>query len=367
MTQVQTTRIGLLDDSKKFQLLIDNIKDTFQNPIWPNYLVDKFTLDLDWRAVLGVLSNSPAASVIDFSSGKPIYTRPTVSKLSGELATLGNKWQMNKREVRQFFELQDRVGTLGITPADLIGFLYPDLRDATIGPHKTIDRLFLEAISTGEMSLTATNNPKGAIWNDALDWGIAKSYVTTSWATSGSAVPLTDIKAVVDVWIAKGIKFNLMKMSTVTFNLMIATTTFLAAFGFDMSVGNKKITATKNNLIGVDNVNIFLSSVGLPTIEIIDTPINIQAKDGSTSVITPFADHRVAFSADNNYGELFRTYSNEERSPIPGRSYAKSQNVLISKYQDGDGNEFTQSEFIAIPVLDKANSISIMVTNATSA
>jgi hypothetical protein len=273
---------------------------------------------------------------------------------------------MNKREVRQFFELQDRVGTLGITPADLIGFLYPDLRDATIGPHKTIDRLFLEAISTGSMSLTASNNPKGAIWNDALDWGITSTFASILWATAASAVPLVDIKAVVDVWIAKGVKFNLMKMSSTTFNLMVASTSFLAAFGFDMEVGAKKLTSIKNNIIGVDNVNVFFSSIGLPTVEIIDTPINIQAKDGSTSVVTPFADGRVSFSVDNNYGELFRTYSNEERSPIAGRSYAKSQNVLISKYQDGDGNEFTQSEFIAIPVIDKANSIAIMVTDATS-
>lgn len=362
----QTTRIGLLDDSKKFQLLIDNIAETFEQPIWPNYLVDKFTLDLDWRAILGVVENSPAASVIDFSSGKPVSVRPTASKLSGELATLGNKFQMSKREVREFYELQDRVGSLGITPADLIKFLYPDLQRATIGPHKTIDRLFLEAISTSQMTLTASNNPKGAIWNSALDWGITSTFCSILWATAASAVPLVDIKLVMDTWIAKGVKFNLMKMSSATFNLMVATTSFKAAFGFDITAGDKKMTDINQVFIGVNNVNVFLSAIGLPTIEIIDTPINIEAKDGTYSTVTPFADGRVSFSLDNNYGEMFRTYSNEERSPIAGRSYAKSQNVLISKYQDGDGNEFTQSEFIAIPVINKANSLAILKTDATS-
>ena len=141
----QTTMVGILEESKAFQLLIDKIKEVFEQPIWKKYLTDKFTLSLDWRAIMGVMENSPAASVIDFSSGKPIAVRPTASKLSGELATMGNKYQMTKRELREMLELQENIGKFGITTTDLINFLFPDIQRATLGPHKQIDRLFLES------------------------------------------------------------------------------------------------------------------------------------------------------------------------------------------------------------------------------
>lgn len=362
----QTTVVGILEDSKAFQLLIDKISEVFEPPIWKNYLTDKFTLSLDWRAIMGVMENSPAASVIDFSSGKPIAVRPTASKLNGELATLGNKYQLTKREIRELMELQDNVGKFGIQASDLVNFLFPDLQRAAIGPHKTIDRLFLEAISTGQMTLTSALNPKGVVWNNALNWGIPTVNAQTAvWGTAATATPLKDIKNVVDTYVAKGVMFKIMKMSRATFNLMVATTEFQNAFQLEMGAGKNKITALKNQFLSVDSVNGLLEAIGLPMIEIIDYPIQIEGKDGTYTTVRPFADNRVSFSVDNNYGEMYRTYSNEERSPNKVKSYAKAENVLISKYGDMDGNEYTESEFNAFPVLNKVNSIAILKTDAT--
>ena len=184
-------------------------------------------MSLDWRAIQGVMENSPAATIIDFSSGKPIATRPTASKVNGELASMGNKYQMNKREIRELLELQDNIGKFGISASDLVDFLFPDLKRATTGPHKTIDRLFLEAISTGKMTLTNVVNPKGVVWNSALNWGITTHKTSGAvWTTAGTATPLADIRGIVEEWSDKGVEFKLMKMSRKTFNLMIATTEF---------------------------------------------------------------------------------------------------------------------------------------------
>jgi len=362
---VQTTLVGLLDESKKFQLLIDDITEFFAPVIWPNYLQDKFTLDLTWQSVLGVMQNSPAASVIDFSSGKPLRTRPTIAELNGELMTLGNKYQMSKREVRELINLQNNIGTKGIDASTIIDFLFPDLERAAVGPHKTIDRLFLEAISTGAMTLTASNNPDGTIWT-SLDWGIDSNFVSTVWGTSGSATPLKDIKTRVDAALAKGVKYNLIKMSRTTFNQMTATTEFRASYSMDFSVGAKTVKGVQNRFLGLADVNVFLDSVDLPSIEIMEQPILIEAKDGSTSVVKPFADGRVSFSVDNNYGEMFRTFANEEEYPVSGKTYAIANNVLISKYRDNDGNDFTEAEFNAFPVINKVKQIEILVTDATS-
>ena len=133
-----------------------------------------------------------------------------------------------------------------------------------------------------------------------------------------------------------------------------------------MGSGNKKITALKNQFLSVDSVNALMESIDLPAIEIINYPVRIEKKDGSYTTVKPFADNRVSFSVDNNYGEMLRTYCNEERKPSKNKSYAKSQNVLISKYSDEDGNEFTESEFNAFPVLNVVKHIAILTTDVAS-
>ena len=113
-------------------------------------------------------------------------------------------------------------------------------------------------------------------------------------------------------------------------------------------------------------VNSLFRGVGLPVIELIDYPVQVEEKDGSFSTVLPFADDRVTFVVDNNLGELIYSYANEQRRPVNGKSYATAMNVLISKFADNDGNEFTEGEFNAFPVLNAVSRMSILITDATS-
>lgn len=360
----QPTIAGLLSDSKAFQFLMDNAVEQFEAPIWNKYLTEKFSLSLDWRGILAVMENSPAASVIDFSSGKPIATRPGVSKINGELASLGNKYQMSKRDVRDLLELQDNVGKMGISVVNIIDFLIPDIKRATVGPHKTIDRLLLEAMSTGVMTLTAANNPKGVIWNSSLDWGVEQTFASVIWsvATKTSMKPVTDIKAKVKAGIAKGRKYSTVKMSSATFDIMVQSDEFVNSFKAQLGA----FTQVSNVLLAPETVSVLFRGVGLPEIEIIDYPVQVEKKDGTYTTILPFADNRVTFAIDNNFGQMLYTYANEERRPSAGKSYSKAMNVLLSKFSDNDGNEFTEGEFNAFPVINAANTMSIMKTDSTS-
>ncbi len=360
----QTTIVNLLSESKSFQLVMDNAVARFEPPIWNKYLTEKFSLSLDWRGILAVMENSPAASVIDFSSGKPIATRPSVSKINGELAAFGNKYQLSKREVRDLLELQDNVGKMGIDLTTLIDHLIPDVRRATVGPHKAIDRLLLEAMSTGKMTMTSDNNPRGIVWNSALDWGIDQSFASVKWSANNSATmkPLKDIKAKVKTGIAKGISYSGIKMSSATFDLMVGSAEFQSAFKTQM--GN--FTEVSNAFIAPETVTQLFRGVGLPAIELIDYPVQVEGKDGAYTTILPFADDRVTFVVDDNLGDLLYSYANEQRRPVDGKSYATALNVLVSKFSDNDGNEFTEGEFNAFPVINAASSMSILKTDSIS-
>ncbi len=343
---------------------MDNAVAQFEQPIWNKYLTERYSLSLDWRSILAVMENSPAASVIDFSSGKPIASRPAISKINGELAAFGNKYQMSKRQVRDLLELQDNVGKMGINVATLLDHLIPDVKRATLGPHKAIDRLLLEAMSTGVMTLTADNNPKGVIWNSSLDWGIGQSFASVIWSTANAATmkPLTDIKKIVTAGIASGRRYSSIKMSSATFDFMLASAEFQAAFKSQM--GN--FTQISSVLLSAETVNALFRGVGLPVIEVIDYPVQVEKKDGTYTTVLPFANGRVTFVVSDNLGELLYSYANEERRPVAGKSYAKAMNVLISKFSDNDGNEFTEGEFNAFPVINAASTMAILKTDATS-
>ena len=343
---------------------MDNAVAQFEQPIWTKYLTDRYSLSLDWRSILAVMENSPAASVIDFSSGKPIAVRPTVSKINGELASLGNKYPSDKRQVRELLELQDNIGKMGIDATTLIDFLIPDIKRATLGPHKTIDRLLLEGMSTGVMTLTAANNPKGVIWNSSLDWGISQTFASVIWSTANAATmkPLKDIKAKVKAGIAKGVRYGSIKMSSATFDLMVGSAEFQAAF--KTSSGN--FTEISNAFIAPETVTQLFRGIGLPAIELIDYPVRVEQKDGTYTTVLPFADNRVTFVESDNLGELLHTYANEQRRPVIGKSYATALNVLVSKFSNNDGSEFTESEFNAFPVINAATTMTILKTDATS-
>jgi hypothetical protein len=153
-----------------------------------------------------------------------------------------------------------------------------------------------------------------------------------------------------------------MKMSTATLDQIAATTEFKEAFKFQIG----SATEINNGLLSTDSINAVLLGVGLPRVELMDDSITVEAKDGSYSVVTPFADNRICFTVDNNFGEMIRTYANEEQLPEAGKSYSKVNNVSISKYRK-DGAEFTESEFNAFPVINIANSMMILATDETSA
>ena len=343
---------------------MDSAVAQFEQPIWNKYLTERFSLSLDWRGILAVMENSPAASVIDFSSGKPISTRPAISKINGELAAFGNKYQLSKRQVRDLLELQDNVGKMGINVATILDHLIPDVKRATLGPHKAIDRLLLEAMSTGVMTLTAANNPKGVVWNSSLDWGISQSFASVIWSTANAATmkPLKDIKAKVKAGVAKGVRYGSIKMSSATFDLMVGSAEFQAAF--KTSSGN--FTEISNAFIAPETVTQLFRGIGLPAIELIDYPVQVEKKDGTYATVLPFADNRVTFVVDDNLGELLYSYANEQRRPVVGKSYATALNVLVSKFQDNDGNEFTEGEFNAFPVINAASTMTILKTDATS-
>jgi hypothetical protein len=71
---------------------------------------------------------------------------------------------------------------------------------------KRLDYMVLEGLSTGSITVTATNNPDGVVSDtiDLLHSNSNKSNAAVTWATAASATPIADIEAAVKTQRDKG-------------------------------------------------------------------------------------------------------------------------------------------------------------------
>lgn len=365
---IQGTLESVLAKGQDFQAFLDDAAETFNTPFWQEsgFATDEGTMERTWEGVLSTTEAVPAASIIDFSGEKPIKRRPAISTLSGKIPTMGDKLQMDKEQVRKFFEFQDRIasGTIkGLDPLRLLDFLYPDLKIAVTAPHQRLDYMMLETISTGFTTLTKTNNPNGVTWN-ALDWNVDQKFAGTVWSDT-AATPITDIHNVVKYWRAKGIEMTNILMNYTTFYQMMDTTQFVNKFGLQIQNGPKRSEQAQMPVVGIDVVNAHFVAMGLPAITIVNKPVNIEAKDGEYASATPFADSRVTFAPSLDFGKVVWTYANMQRLQDPGRMYSVNNLTSISRWVDGD-SEYTEYELNAIFVLNIAKQMSILQTDATN-
>lgn len=357
---IQTTLNDLLASAESFGALYDMVNEQFNVPVWQRYGSDAFSSSLDWKDIQMKIEKVSAASMIDYSAEKPIFTNPTASTINGELATFGNKYQFSKREMRTIRDLETNMGKLGIDGTKLIKFLYPHLENLAIGPHKTLDILLLEALSKGTMTMDATNNPHGLTM--AVDWKIAQATVGTVWSDA-AASPITDIRKVIED--NEDREFIKIMMSRPTFNKMVATTEFKNQFGFEISTAKGVMTTPKFPIIGLDMVNAFFSAGDLPMIEIVNDKVGVQGKDGSITTIRPFADNRVTFVTSDDLVTVQYTYAEEQVTPDAEKVYTTSNNVMISAWNKA-GGRFFESEFNAFPILNYAKEMVILKTDATA-
>lgn len=349
----------------QLQVMVDSKLDTFA-PLWyPRYFPMGIpSMSLTFSQAIGRSRIEAAAAVVNRDSPAPLGSRQTLEKLSLEVPAIKKKFKMSETDYRDFMTLQSMSVSDQTKKQQLLDLMWRDVAKAGAAPSKQIDRMVLEALSTGSVTLTTTNNPEGII-TDTIDMLMPsgnKVFCSVVWATSASSKPMDDIKTTVETAQARGIQFEKMLMTLTTFwNLVNATDTKAKLAGFF------KLGTTGATRIGtLEEINQMLAAWMFPTIEIVNQQIGIE-KDGTITASNPFLNHRVSFIPSGNLGEIKNAISVEEMAPVSGVVYAKANGVLISKWSHNDPfGEYTMGELNAFPAIDAIDSIYIMNTEATS-
>jgi hypothetical protein len=358
---MEPTLIDLIGTAETWQVFVDNTAMRQEDPVWNRFFKLKFTNELTWRSFLAENRTTTAATVIDPNSPTPSRVRKPIGQISGSIPAIGEKYVMDPNDLRTYLQLVRNPSPNVDQMQMLVQLLYDDTSAAIMAPHKRLDMIVLEAMSTGKIKWDSTSNPGGTQFEFEL--GIETKGVTSDWTDGGTDHdPLKDIKRVIDYGKSKGVKYNYIKMTQKTFDDMIASEKFQKVAPIIRTALGGNTVEFASQIITLDMVNGYFKTINYPPIELIDVQINVQTRAGDISMIEPFADNRVTFMNSENLGHLFHTWDTEEVKPQSNKTYAKAKNVLVSKYSK-DGEEITEGKLLAFPAFSNMEMMAILKTD----
>ena len=296
-----------------------------------------------------------AASVVDRDSATPLRSRMGLEKLTGEIPAIKEMRKMTESDYRDFLTfnaLQANGNLVNNGSARLLDLLFNDVKIVGNSAHKRLDIMCLEAVSTGKISLTTTNNPDGIVIDNAVDLFLKDANskkAAVSWADRVNSTPLTDIEKTFYDANTRGIKFGKILMELSTFlnmkNSKEVKDTLAAFYYGPKAQGNVQAVTTP------DRINEYLQSNLFPPIEVINMPIGIE-KDGVITTFRPFNENNISFVPDGELGTIKNAVAIEEIQPVSDLRYATYNRALISKWSENEPfGEWTKVELNAFPTL----------------
>lgn len=339
--------------------MIDASADKFA-PTWFERYFDwgAPTQTLSFVTAIGRSRIEAAATVMDRDGATPVRSRQALEKLSGEVPAIKMMYKMSETDYRNFEAIQALNISEATKKAQLLDLMYGDIKRVVGGTYKRVDAMCLQAISTGKITLTTSNNPDGIITSSDIDLLMPSGNfknATATWKTANSGKPITDINTVVAAGEAEGKSFSKILMDRATFLYMSATDEVR-----NMVSGFFRIN-TKDQITPVlSQVNEYLEANMLPQIEIVNEKIGIE-KDGVISTISPFATDVAVFVPAGKLGVIHNALALEEMRPVKQVSYAKSGRTLVSKWSQNEPfAEYTKGELNAFPGVESIDSIFIL-------
>ena len=329
---------------KGLQYLIDRTQEKYRPIIWPNFFEWRETTKITYETLIGSVGIGAAASVVSYNSAAPLRTRKHVKKLTGEIPSLREKFQMSETDLMEYIAMTSGANS---DERAIIDLIFRDVKEAAESPHKRLDYMVLEALSTGQISLSTTTNPDGIITESAIDFGMPaanKTGVAVVWSAGATCTPITDIMKVVELAEGLGIKLEKIRMRRSVWNNMRKSTE-LAGFVTAWAIGKSDPKVNLN----LELVNEFLLAEGLPIISLVDVSIGIE-KDGVVSAKTPFSSQNIAYTPAGMLGDMLNAPIVERIYPAKDVNYADYNRALIKKWGNTDPvSEFTGVELNAFP------------------
>ena len=363
----------LFNDPDVVQATIDRVLQQGLDKIyWQQYLTFRRTTTRVFKDYLGTVTGVVAGSINSRYGEKPIRERKSLGSGYGEIAYLGDAYQM---DVERLSELQDLIDKYNEAKTEdqvaammeIIQFITDDYRQVILAPHKRMDIVVGSLLMTGSATVKNKDNADGV---ELLDISLPFHFITPT-----KAEVIDDSKMYFITWLQRKLadlqpqygKFGKMIMSRATFiKNIVGSVEFGNTFKMIMPSTQFDIAT---GLITSQMASTVLTGVGLPAVEIKED--YVEEQNGTNTQI--YADDRITFlrsANDEKIGWMRHHTPYEATDPVEGRVYRPVGNdngqMLISNYRDKNGRymEYTAEWIPQISAPNKMVNLNLSTLNA---
>lgn len=344
----------LLNDSNIVKAVIDRVQALRLDVIfWKKHLDFEETKSRVFKTYLGSVTGVTAGSVIDRNSNKPLRERKSLGSGYGEVAYLGDRYQMDNDRLDMLQELINkfnsaRTGDQRTALNDIINYIVDDMRQVLLAPHKRMDIVVGELRSNGKASVKVDDNPQGI---ELLDIVLPVNRITPTASEKDHFIQYL-MNTVVSLKTKYG-NFTSMEMNRSTFIKNIVGTKDFGDF-YKQTLSSKEVNVAAGLMSSEMASSIFMG-LGLPSIVINEDMVELA--DGSYKQV--FKDNRISLFTSPKQGKMRWHTPYEVTDPIPNKVYNRSEGgMYISNVRTEEGR-FLEYGCEWIPEIQSPNKITI--------
>nr|DAR71994.1 MAG TPA: major capsid protein [Caudoviricetes sp.] len=359
---------ALLNNAAFIKAVIDRALVTMgelDKVFWKDYLVyQKANPDGSFKTYMGTQVGVIAGTVIDRYAGKPVRKRHALNRGFGEVACLGDAYQMDNTRLERLNWLIEEYNTLSIQSSntdainakkdEIVNFLVDDIRQCMLAPMKRLDIMLGELRFNGSTKVNGKENEKGV----SVDT-VKLPIHTKQAASSDKDNILTWLETeFVDKVRSKGMLFSTAEMNRHTFNTRIASSKEFQS-KFTMKFGDMEFNT--GGIVTPDMVNRLIESVGMPwRIHVKDEYVQVSENE----MVNAVPDDKISFlpiMGDAKLGFMRWKKPYEMADKVnDGRAYQEIEDGkgFISSKRTDEGR-FMEYGFEAIPDINIPNKMAI--------
>ena len=345
----------LLNDPEIVKAVIDRVQALRLDTIfWKKHLDFEETKCRVFKTYLGTVTGVTAGSVIDRNSNKPLRERKSLGSGYGEVAYLGDRYQMDNDRLDMLQELVTKFNNA--RPADqqralndIINYIVDDYRQVLLAPHKRMDLVDGALRSDGKATVKVDDNPQGIAM---LDMELPVHRITPTTGDKSNFIKYL-MEQVVELRTKFGM-FVSMEMSRKTFIKSIVGSKDFGEF-YKQSFAQKEVQLS-SGLMSSEMATTIFQGLGLPPIVINEDLVELA--DGTMKQV--FKDNRISLFTTAKQGKMRWHTPYEITDPVPGKNYTRSEGGMYISNVRTDEGRFMEYGCEWIPEYTAPNKIVIL-------
>lgn len=334
---------SLFNEPQIVDAIINRVMQTRKDKIyWQQYLDFRVTTTRVMKSYIGSVRGVMAGSINSQYGEKPIRERRNMGTAYGEVAYLGDRYQISLDRLSDLQDLIDKynaANAAGQVSAlnDIINFVYDDYRQVSLAAHKRMDLVVGDLLMTGSAQVRnkdAAVNTQNA--TPLLDIDLPLNIITPA---------KTDVTDDSKIKFISWLQAKLNELATdygVYQKMIMSRGTFVKNILGSSEFGDKfKMQLSQNEmyvstgLVTSQLASQMFTGIGLPAIEIKDDYV----KEQTGKNVPVYADGHITLLPQDKIGYMRYHTPYEVKDPVPGINYRPTGDgdMAIGASHDSNG------------------------------